>query len=90
MTLDERVEKGTIGVGRVRERKWDRLDDGDLAAAAIRAAFPELFTDPPTHKIVPLEPTEEIVTAGWNAAYGDDEEQASTADVYRAMIKAVH
>lgn len=37
------------------------------AEARLRAAVPELFTDPPTHWLAPMEPTPEMIEAYWTS-----------------------
>lgn len=59
MTMDERVEAASVdlqkpGVSTPAVKAWMML----------RAAFPELFNDPPTHKIVPLVSTHKMDEAG--------------------------
>jgi len=53
------------------------------AAIAIEAAFPELFTDPPTAWIAPWEATPGMIDAYWNATHA-----ITTADNYAAMRDA--
>lgn len=50
MTLEERIEKA-------REALMDAGFESFTVDTAIRAAFPELFASPPTHKIVPVVET---------------------------------
>lgn len=100
MTLDERIEKAArlfaVSAGRdpdslgilSSEPTWKLWEPE--ARTVLRLAFPELFADPPTHKIVPLEPTEAMIDAGMPFAEGETTIDASdgTQRAYRAMIKA--
>lgn len=58
------------------------------AEAALRAAFPELFSDPPSHWLAPWEATEEMIAAAHVAnPLGCDVELA--AEVYPPTFAAM-
>lgn len=91
MTLEERVAKAldemmdwTVGFDRSSREQALRA-----MKASMTAAFPELFTDPPTHKLAPLEPTEEMCIA-FDAGHEDAYETTEypTRAGLRSAIKA--
>ena len=66
MTMDERVEAVCASL----DPQWPQTDP-DIRAMAraffgkvLAAAYPELQGDKPTHAIMPMEPTGEMVDAG--------------------------
>ena len=83
MTLDERAERALNEI-----MEWIITFDDDRNGTGLRAmravlkeAFPELFAITSTHKIVPLEPTPNMLRAATKAG-------AFATDEYRAMIEA--
>jgi len=76
MTLEERIEAAARAISGLDRRDWPAVPEGHRAKAfmALRAAFPELFTDPPTHWLAPVEATErmktlaEVSPVGWREA----------------------
>ena len=103
MTLDERIEKAARGPMDFYQGsdRWEKADQVEkvthrrVAEVALRAAFPELFASPPTHKIAPVEPTAQQAAAG-DEAYRKASVTGTPAYVgcdgivpaYRAMIEA--
>lgn len=85
MTMDERIEKAVAVHAAYENRQEARTA---IAQAMMAAAFPELFPSPPTHKIVPVEPTEEMCIAfdvGHEDAYESTE--YPTRSGLRAALK---
>jgi hypothetical protein len=76
---------------------WDRLDAWeqglwrDMARDDLKVMVPELFTDPPTHWLAPMEPTPEMSEAGadrladMDGIYGEADKATGA---YTAMRKA--
>lgn len=56
MTLDERKKAAEQAI----DRCFHGMPSSGLAAVAIEAAFPELFTSPPTMWPAPMEMTDEM------------------------------
>lgn len=76
MTMDERIEAALEKLP---------IESRLICEEALKAAFPELFAG--THKIVPVEPTNEQGTAG--VAANDKRTGFETCcHIYRAMIAA--
>lgn len=93
MTLEERIERAAKDhwahveslkrLSGGEPRKWsegadeERQQFKNLLGWHLRAAFPELFSSPPTHWLAPMEPTPEMYSAASNEVshfdgdYGD-------------------
>lgn len=93
--LKARIEKAA-------ERAWDTGLDastGDVGLI-VRAAFPELFTDPPSHWIAPMDPSTEVHIAAmeryarWLAAeslaIAKAIDTSAYSDVDKAQCKGWH
>jgi hypothetical protein len=78
MVLEERIEAAADAIFETRYNDGPALD---LARDAIRAAFPELFTDPPTAWIAPWEADGVMAIAGAHSTTVNDFE----FDPYQAM-----
>ena len=88
--LDERIEKaGTEIVAAFGPRMVRLTKAGErvIGIQILRAAFPELFTSPPTHKIVPIEPNDLMIEIGSDAMANVAPDFIVNA-VWRAMIEA--
>jgi hypothetical protein len=70
MNLEERINRA------------EALTGGNVVSV-LRAAFPELFTDPPTAWIAPWDMTKEMGTAAWDRFDND-----SMAEAYAGMRDA--
>lgn len=85
MKLEERIEAAAKRVVKVTKLSHDINGTGltrvEEAAVIIRAAFPELFTDPPTAWIAPFEATDEMKRSTFDGA---------DADLAYAMMREAH
>lgn len=77
--LDLDVQKGI-------KEKWIDLAKATITYATIKAAMQA----PPGYKLVPLDPTEEMDIAGWNALYRhvQDPPNEGAGKIYKAMLDA--
>ena len=84
MTLEERIELAARALDSGEE--WGDPNADGKAQSALRAAFPELFSTPPTAWLAPMEATDVMLDRA-NMDIGMLEDEV-TADLYRAMRDA--
>src|SRR3990167_4657999 len=92
MTLDERIEAAARalvfddGIGPMEDLLDEAQDEyRGTAVIALQAAFPELFTTPPSAWLAPMKATKQMQHAGDQAIFGGNDCECDEERIYEAM-----